>query len=192
MLFCPWPACVPDRKVLDKASLGRCTLCTACPFMGPEILGQTVLNLGMVSKDASSKGCFVQGRIVQGTHCPRDGTYETFCLGTHRSGTLIMPHRPGGYCREERRTEVSCYSLCMSNNVVDVKVKTSKDAANHNNILWTLYIAKWLSTCAVLKVTWNIVILYILYLTSNCALYRYMCVAMDGAMYICAMCMCMT
>jgi hypothetical protein len=40
---------------------------------------------------ASSTGCVEQkrvGRIVQGTHCARGGTSETFLSGTHRSVTL--------------------------------------------------------------------------------------------------------
>ncbi len=38
-------------------------------------------------RDASARYTSSKGHVVQGTLCPRDGTSETFCLGTHWSGT---------------------------------------------------------------------------------------------------------
>jgi hypothetical protein len=50
--------------------------------------------------DALSKQSAIQGpHRLSRTHCPRDGTSETFCFGTHRSGTLY------NVIKKDRRNE---------------------------------------------------------------------------------------
>ncbi len=71
-------------KHLDR--LSYCRFRIGVPRCGP---GSGKIGQGRhVQGKHRPSDALYEERVVQGTHCPSDASSETFCFGTHRSGTV--------------------------------------------------------------------------------------------------------
>ncbi len=84
---------VPDRCVPELKSLGCSVPWMMRPLDDASLGCRAPCWSQQIPRYGPGSGHIGQGRVVQVsivevTHCPRNGTYETFYPGTHRSGTL--------------------------------------------------------------------------------------------------------
>jgi hypothetical protein len=84
--------------------------------------------------------CHNQGTLRPRAHHPRDalsmGRYiRDFLIRDTLVRDTLSCHRPGSIVEKSAGQKFVVINLCVSNHLFDVKVKTSKDAANNNNIL---------------------------------------------------------